>query len=118
MERHHIDHIAIRVESLGQAQNFYTHLFNMQREDDAGDGSDHRTLRRGDLRLGLHQAVEEVATNSRCAHVGIHVPPEELSALLATAEALGCTVGDHTEVSIAFEDPYGLCWEVTGRHDE
>src|SRR5579884_758064 len=129
-----IDHIALSVESLRQAENFYTCLFGLEvlcREapnegwsalpvdtgwdeaEAAGIPLQCSLLGCEGFRLALCRGVPEHASQGRLNHICLCADAAEVCRLPEQAEELGCLIKVETPAHLIFEDPYGVCWEVT-----
>lgn len=129
-----LTHIALRVQSLPQAERLYQQLFGMQvayREALAPDGW--RTLREGldwekAASLGvspgmtvLHrdaftlalEAVDEGGAPGILDHIGLLVDETELEATRSHAQEAGCSIVLDTPSLIVVMDSLGVQWEVT-----
>jgi catechol 2,3-dioxygenase-like lactoylglutathione lyase family enzyme len=123
-----IDHIALQVESLSQAENLYTALFDMvvvERGAREVVGEADTTLpvhneerpncsvlERAGLRLVLRRVIADFAGPGRLGHVCIRVPDSQVKGLLDRAESLGCVVRVDHAGRTGLEDPYEIRWEI------
>jgi catechol 2,3-dioxygenase-like lactoylglutathione lyase family enzyme len=130
---HSFTHVAVRVESLREAEAFYCALFKLDvawREAETSDGW--RTLPSGAgwdaaeragidlelvmlyrdrLRLALERA-DQVAEDGLLSHLGVFADEEELERLRRTAPAAGCEIVTDRERALVFDDPFGVRWEL------
>jgi catechol 2,3-dioxygenase-like lactoylglutathione lyase family enzyme len=133
-----LDHIALTVESLRQAENFYTRLFGLQvlyREGSTGDGwrqcpsdwvweqalqselSPERTcLGCDELRLMLLLKSSEYTPEGRIDYVCLRLKPEEACQLVQKAKQMGCEI-EKTSTDTAILDPYGVRWRLRNAPD-
>lgn len=117
MSSHRISHVALHVESLRQAERFYSRLFDLQvlckqkahPTDATGVGC---LLGRADFHLALTGGAIELAANGRLAYVCIRVPAADLGTLAGRAPSLGCRVLRQDPDRIDLEDAYGVQWHV------
>ena len=133
-----VNHIALTVESLRQAENLYTQLFGctiLFREGASADGGirlsaedgwgdtediilDRSCLERKGLRLLLMCNPDGYVTPGRIDHVCLQMEPDELDRLRLQAEILDCRIERPTPSSWIMEDPYGIRWVLLTRCDE
>lgn len=126
--------ISLRVESLRQAENLYTRLFDLevvQREGAVDEepcalpgnmtweevASRDVTLTRSVLHkdgfcLTLHRNITEAVAKGRLDHIGLCLEPCEFRRLWGKVGDLGCYVEEAADQRIIFDDPYGVRWEV------
>ncbi|MBW3623018.1 MAG: VOC family protein [Armatimonadetes bacterium] len=129
-----VDHLALVVESLRQAENFYMRLFGLRvlfREGTTVDGCirwpaerEWEEVRASDLpversclecdgfRLVLQLKTEETAPTGRIDYVCLRVKPEDLGALQTQAETLDCRLERPSPGELILEDPYGVRWKM------
>jgi catechol 2,3-dioxygenase-like lactoylglutathione lyase family enzyme len=129
-----IARISLRVESLRQAENLYTRLFDLkvvQREGAVNEEpcelpgnmtweeitSSDVTLTRSVLHsdgfcLTLHRNTAEAFARGRLDHIGLCLEPGEFQRLWGQVSDLGCYVEEAADQRIIFDDPYGVRWEV------
>jgi catechol 2,3-dioxygenase-like lactoylglutathione lyase family enzyme len=130
---HSFTHVAVRVESLREAEAFYCDLFKLDvawREAETSDGwrtlpnwagwSDAERagidlglvmLYRDGLRLALERA-DRVSKNGLLSHLGVFADEEELERLRRSAAAAGCEIVSDREGALVFDDPFGARWEA------
>ena len=127
-------HIALRVLNLREAEHFYSTLFKLEvawreAETSAGwcslpPGKTWDDTEAAGIELGLvmmyrdHFALaleraEMVQPFGTLSHIGILVTPEHLAWLRDHAPAVGCTLVHSGELTVVFDDPYGVRWEPT-----
>jgi catechol 2,3-dioxygenase-like lactoylglutathione lyase family enzyme len=128
-----LDHIALTVESLRQAENFYTRLFGLKvlfREGVTGDGwkrcpedwaweqalmdglhPERSCLGCGDLRLMLLMRSSEYTPEGRIDYVCLQLHPEESCRLIQKAKQMGCEI-EKTPNDTSILDPYGVRWRL------
>lgn len=127
-------HVALRVEHLREAEDFYRELFALEvafREaetpegwgtlpesadwDDAEQAGIHLglvMLHRDGLRLAL-EAADAVAEDGQLSHVGVFVDEEELDRLREAAVDAGCEIVlDQRARALILDDPFGVRWEL------
>ncbi len=135
-----IDHIALIVESLHQAENLYRALFRLevrQREGwtalgvssllpvdcdcralSAGGAVIGRSLlARDGLRLVLQQGAPDMPTGGRLAYIGLCCDMEEQRMIRLRASELGCRVLSDLADCLCFEDTLGVRWQLTSACD-
>jgi len=136
---HGVDHIALRVADLREAEDYYLGLFDAGvafREAKTTDGW--RTLppgatwkdaeeagivlglvviARGGLHLALTPSVELIAPVSRVHHVNLAVDDADVRDLRQRVVALGCEIVLDFSAVLTFIDHYGVRWEVTTEAD-
>ena len=128
-----VDHIALTVESLRQAENLYTQLLGLQvlfREGNSEQGWGRWTadtgwdtvseegitieqscLGLGDVRLLLMRRPSDCTSEGRINHVCLRVTPDEMKLLLQRARHLDCRMEQSPSCWI-MEDPYGVKWRL------
>ena len=109
--------IAVRVESLRQAERFYSRLFDLKALSRRNANPDGRAgvsslLGRGDFRLGLVDDVTEPAGNGRLAHICLDVCAADIESLADRAITLGCRILRQESGHIDLEDVYGVRWRI------
>jgi catechol 2,3-dioxygenase-like lactoylglutathione lyase family enzyme len=121
-----IEHVALHVESLTQAEKLYGRLFGMEvverracfppLDEEEGEGESGRpecsVLEGSGFRLALRREVADFAAQGRLSHICLRLPPEHVAALLDRAEGLGCLVMARTDGRHSIEDPYEVRWEI------
>jgi catechol 2,3-dioxygenase-like lactoylglutathione lyase family enzyme len=130
---HSFTHVALRVERLREAEEFYRALFDLRpafREAQTPEGwstlpasadwSDAERsgvklelvmLYRDGFRLAL-EAVDVVADDGRLSHLGVLVDGDELPRLRRAAVELDCEIASSRSEALIFDDPYGVRWEL------
>lgn len=133
MSLHSFTHIALRVQRLREAEEFYCGLFALEvawREAETPEGwytlpepagwdDAERAgidlcivmLFRDGLRLAL-ESGESVADDGRLSHVGIFGDQGELQRLREVVGEAGCDVVLDREQALIFDDPFGVRWEL------
>ena len=105
-----VTHIALRVASIAEAEDFYCALFAMEvivREEIS-------MLSRDIFTLALeHGEAGNVTLSQPLAHIGLHVDEEELERLQNAATKLRCKVARVRPDLLIVGDRYGVQWEVT-----
>jgi catechol 2,3-dioxygenase-like lactoylglutathione lyase family enzyme len=122
-----IDYICLCVESLRQAENFYTRLFGLQvlcREaQEAGAGnppqkeaettaSQSSLLGCAGFRLALCRRIEEFTGPGRVDHICLRADMPEIARLRRQAEEMGCLLLNDGADTLSFVDLYGVRWKV------
>ncbi|HEX6290380.1 MAG TPA: VOC family protein [Herpetosiphonaceae bacterium] len=136
MSYYGVNHLALRVVDLRQAESFYCTLFALEvlfREAEHADGW--RTLPTAsswddaiaagiDLGLSMLQregftlaleAQSAIMPDGTLSHIGLHVDRAELAELRRRAALLGCTIVADRPDALIIDDPYGVRWEVMTR---
>jgi hypothetical protein len=137
MNHRGIEHIALHVESLTQAENLYTALFDLEVVDrrqrlqpevdeKAQSGAsesfdsegevaivDRSVLEGNGLRLVLYRVIADYTGQGRLSHICIRVPSCEADHLVQRAANLGCVVRLSAMGQTCLEDPYEVCWELS-----
>jgi catechol 2,3-dioxygenase-like lactoylglutathione lyase family enzyme len=128
-----VTHVALRVERLREAEEFYRGVFALEvafREAETADGwwtlpesanwDDAERARidlglvmlfRGGLRLALETA-DVVAQDGQLSHVGVFVDDDELTRLRGVAADFGCEIVADRAQALVFDDPFGVRWEL------
>ncbi len=129
-----IDHVALRVATLRDAESFYRTLFGLGvlfREASVADGW--RTLPAGaewddalaaGIDLGLSMlardgfklaltAADAAPGAGHLDHVNVEVDGPDLERLRADAPALGCRLAVDRPHVIVIDDPFGVRWEIS-----
>lgn len=126
-----IHRIDLAVESLRQAENFYTSLFSIAvnyREDSNGRRlAPHQTWEEaqtngirplravlGDtgFQIALCCAPSEFSRRGRLRQVSLSVDSAEIERLTCAAGSLGCEDIARANGRLNFRDPYGIAWEA------
>jgi hypothetical protein len=129
-----LDHIALTVESLRQAENLYKRLFDLEvlyREGSTPEGFVHwdgeglgenpteetvvekSCLESHGIRLMLLlKTLVDYPTQGRIDHICLRMSRSALSRLLMQAEALDCRILQNSDQTLWIEDPYGVRWRV------
>jgi catechol 2,3-dioxygenase-like lactoylglutathione lyase family enzyme len=132
MSLHSFTPVALRVERLRAAEEYYCALLALEvawREaetpdgwatlpdgadwDDAERAGIHLELvmlHRDGLRLAL-EAADSVAPRGALSHLGVFVDERELERLRVTAASAGCTILDDRERAFIIDDAFGVRWE-------
>jgi hypothetical protein len=134
-----LDHIALTVESLRQAENLYKRLFDLEvlyregstpegfvRWDGEGLGEnpteetvvEKSCLERHGIRLMLLLKTLDYPAQGRIDHICLRMSRFSLSRLLAQAEALDCHILQNSDQILWIEDPYGVRWRVVASDSE
>lgn len=131
-----MDHVAVRLPDLQEAERFYCQLFGARvlfREAKLADGwatfppgaeweeicrSEFRPdlcfLQRDNLKLALERLSGEPESKpGLLSHVCVRVDPEGFEGLRQAAIDLGCEVLVSVQKTFVFADPFGVRWEVT-----
>lgn len=130
---HSVTHVAVRVESLREAEAFYTKLFGLEvawREAETPDGwrtlpagADWDSAERAGIELGLVmlyrdglrlalEAADRVQEAGVLSHLGVFADEDELVRLRHSARAAGCEIVTDSERGLIFDDPFGIRWEL------
>ena len=129
-----IHRIDLAVESLRQAENFYTLLFHLPiayREasedgqikklhpDDSWEDALIRGLRpeksvlgSSEFQIALCRTPAEFAQRGRLAQVSLTVDSGDFGRLACAAGDLGCDFTELEDTRLVFRDPYGISWEA------
>lgn len=134
MKGSRIARISLRVESLRQAENLYTRLFDLsvvQREGVKDEepcelsgsltweemASKDVTLTSSVLNsegfcLTLHRNTMEAIHRGRLDHIGLCLEPTDFAQLWGRVSDLGCYIEEAADQRLVFDDPYGVRWDV------
>ena len=129
-----IKRIDLAVESIRQAENFYTSLFRIPvaYREAVADGRTTRlapevtweeaqmqglkpersVLGCPEFQIALCGTPAEFAHRSRLEQVALSVDKAEMTRLARAAADLGCDLGHAVEGRLIFRDPYGISWEA------
>ena len=132
MHLHSFTHVALRVERLRAAEEYYCALLALEvawREAETPEGwatlpewanwDDAEQvgislglvmLYRDGLRLAL-EGVDTVAPEGRLSHLGVFADEQELERLRDAAAAAGCTIVTDREQALIIDDAFGIRWE-------
>ena len=127
-------HLALRVERLRAAEEFYCELFALEvafREAETPDGwrtlptqADWADAKAAGVRLGLVmlyrdgfrlalEGVDRVSPPGLLSHVGVYADESELERLHKRAEGTGCKIVTFDPArSLVIDDPFGVRWEL------
>ncbi len=131
-----IDHIALRVANINQAEDFYHELLEMDvvaRARRSGDGWDVMPadfdwieglrsgyypelviLRNGPISIFLVNAGRGTVMNEpRLAHIGLRVSTQTLATLRGIVLIRSFPVIEDNVHGFRFRDPYGMTWHLT-----
>lgn len=133
-----IDHLAFRVTSLQEAENYYCDLFGLEvlfREASADggwaslpDGAGWEEAKAAGIELKITflardafkmalEKSEGVSASGRLSHVCLKVDGEELAHLRSQAMKRHCQFSADRATYINFDDRYGVRWEITSAND-
>lgn len=112
-----LDHIALHVESLSQAEKFYARLFGLRvlgrmEPTECGYHGASCVLGKGEFRLVLEADADEPSANGRLAHVFLHVGAEDLEAIRREAAALCCRIVCAGTAELVLLDVYSVRWHL------